>query len=593
MRSRQLLTLVALGAFVTITLLMLKNPDAVRTDGLHLTRKPLGPTQKPSSVHVSSSSHPISVLINEAELDFKEKIKSQSKTLADAVTEYKRRYKMHPPPNFDKWYAFAKEKGVQFIDEYDSIYDSLLPFWSVKPSVIRGRCRESLGFNDNNLMGLAIRGGKAVNVARAEDWQQKSTVGMMAGFIQHLPDMDLAFNIHDESRVVLPHEDLAKLVKKAKTEVLPLALANPVPLNRWSTRPEDVKEDGQFEEFRITKFNHFAHQPVWAGSRSSCSPDSAARSLDENPADDTEAYAYSKLNLIRNHTAFSDICNSPSLRDSFGFFERPNAWNVIYDLFPIFSQSKVSSFQDILYPSPWYWADKVLYKARKDYSWDEKTNKLYWRGSTTGGFSRNGGWRRQHRQKIVKSINGLDKTNILELSAADAKKEWNLKEVPKPDFQELFDVQFSHVGQCDPGDCEAQKEFFKLAKPAAQDDAWGYKYLLDIDGNAFSGRFYAFLKSRSLTFKMAVFREWHEEWLRPWLHYVPLTLNGAEYVEVLRFFEKEEEGKTQAVKLAIESQEWADKMLRHEDFEVWFFRLLLEYGRIVDDDREKLGYVLK
>jgi len=33
-----------------------------------------------------------------------------------------------PPPNFDKWFEFAKENDVQLIDEYDGIYDSLLPF---------------------------------------------------------------------------------------------------------------------------------------------------------------------------------------------------------------------------------------------------------------------------------------------------------------------------------------------------------------------------------------------------------------------------------------------------------------------------------
>ena len=548
MRSRQLLTLVVLFAFIVLTIYTLRNTDTVNATRLRLTKKPLDKIEKPQSVPVSQESHPITKLIDEAEKDFIDKLKSQSKTLTEAVTEYKRRYKVHPPPNFDKWYAFAKEKGVQMIDEYDTIHHSLLPFWGVKPSVLRSRAKESIGFLDNALMGIAVRGGRVVNIGRGFEWQQQATVGMMKDFVQYLPDMDLAFNIHDESRVVLPHEDLAKLVKKAIDEALPSALANPMPMNSWSPRPSDLNDGSQFDEYRITRFNHFAHQPVWAGSRSSCSPDSPARSLEEPPVDNTTVYTYSPLNLIQNKTAFSDICNTPSLRESFGFFERPNAWNVIYDLFPIFSQSKVSSFQDILYPSPWYWADKVMYDSSKDYNWEEKTNKLYWRGSTTGGFSRNGGWRRQHRQQIVRSVNALDKTKIMERSGEDKKGEWKIKEVSKPDYKDLFDVSFSHVGQCDPGDCDAQKEFFKLAKPAAQEDAWSYKYLLDIDGNAFSGRFYAFLKSRSLPFKMAIFREWHEEWLQTWFNYVPLSLKGDEYLETIRFFDKEENGKQRLAK---------------------------------------------
>ena len=39
---------------------------------------------------------------------------------------------------------------------------------------------------------------------------------------------------------------------------------------------------------------------------------------------------------------------------------------------------------------------------------------ILWRGSTTGGFSRNGGWRHQHRQLMVKKLNALDNAKILE-----------------------------------------------------------------------------------------------------------------------------------------------------------------------------------
>ena len=70
------------------------------------------------------------------------------------------------------------------------------------------------------------------------------------------------------------------------------------------------------------------------------------------------------------------------------------------------------------------------------------------------------------------------------------------RKVPE-NFAPSMDVKFSHVGQCDPGDCDAQKEYFEIAPKADQQDAWRYKYLLDMDGNAFSGRFYAFLKSKN------------------------------------------------------------------------------------------------
>ncbi len=521
-----------------------------------------------------ANSHPISQLITEAEINFKELQARQSKSLAEAVREYRRRYMIPPPPNFDKWYDFAKSKDVRLIDEYDNIYDSLLPFWALEPSVIRARTREAIGF-DNALIGLSIRNGQVVQIEKGADWQQNATLGMIQSFVRYLPDMDIAFNIHDEPRVVVPHEDLARLVTRAKDIALPAAYQNKAPRNKWSSRPKDMGKGRQFAEVKTTRFNQFAHQPTWTNSRLSCSPDSPARALEENPADNVTSYALGTLGFIYNKTAFSDICMSPSFKETFGFFDRPNAFNVVHDLFPIFSQSKLSSFQDILYPSPWYWYGKVTYDSSRDVPWSAKKDALYWRGSTTGGFSRDGGWRRQHRQRCVQKMNALDTTKLL-VKSDNGNTSWSEKEVKKTDYKSLFDVKFTYIGQCDPGDCDAQKEFFELVDPADQNDAWASKLLLDIDGNAFSGRFYAFLKSMSLVVKIAIFREWHEDWLRPWLHYVPLGFKGDEYVETVRYFLEDDEGKVLAERLAGQGRDWANAALRKDDYEVWFFRLLLE-----------------
>jgi hypothetical protein len=504
----------------------------------------------------------------------------QSKSLLEAVAEYRRRYKVPPPPNFDKWYEFARSKNVQLIDEYDTIHHSLLPFWALEPATIRARARESLGF-ENMLIPMLIRDGMVVKIESGPDWQQQATIGMVKGFIQFLPDMDIALNIHDEPRVVIPQDDLAKLVTIAKDKAMPAAFANAKPRNSFSSRPEDVSDGNKIAEFKTTRFVSSAHQPTWLHSRLSCPPESPARGVGDDIPDDYSAYALGDLGFVANQTAFSNICNSPSFRETFGFFDRPNAFNVAHELFPIFSQSKISSFQDIIYPSPWYWFEKVSYDESKDMEWSQKANKMYWRGSTTGGFSRNGGWRRQHRQRFIRRINANNEASILvnatkgEASEGET-PQWKLKEVRRADYEDLFDVHFSHIGQCDPVDCTEQKEFFDLADPADQQDAWAFRYLLDIDGNAFSGRFYAFLRSKSLVFKMSLFREWHMEWLRPWVHYIPLSLRGDEWLESVRHFANDEEGRVNGMRLAMQGREWAEQVLRSEDLEVWLFRLLLE-----------------
>lgn len=583
MRTQRLLLLLAI-VFVACLSLVLLRPDRVPQNQTHVDDAPDHAPPEPirhPQLHPDDASyppekaHPISTLMQTAQRSFDDVLARQSKSLADAVQEYQRRYKMHPPPHFDKWFQFAQAKGVKLVDEFDSIYHNLRPFWAVKPAVIRARARETLGF-DNAVIGLLIRNGEVTLIEGGGDgrkWQREATVGMMKDFVKYLPDMDLVFNTHDEPRVVIPSEDLERLVQTATDHVIPAAFSRKSVTNAWSPRAADLNKGDRIDEVRTTRFNRFAHQPTWTNSRISCPADSPARSLNEDAPDEVEPYALGELGFVYNTTAFSDICYTPSLRDSYGFFDRPNAFDVVHDLFPVFSQSKISSFQDILYPSPWYWADKVPYNKNKDYRWDDKSNHMYWRGTTTGGFSRAGGWRRQHRQQFVDNVDSLADSKIL---TQQEDRSWVSQGVSRKSYRDLFDVKFTMIGQCDPDDCHAQEEYFDVVKAAGQQDAWAHKYLVDIDGNAFSGRFYAFLRSNSFVFKIAIFREWHEEWLKPWLHYVPLSLKGNEYVETMRYFTAEEEGRKAGPAIATKGQEWAQQVLRKDDLEVWFFRLLLE-----------------
>ncbi|RDW93587.1 putative capsule-associated protein CAP1 [Aspergillus mulundensis] len=595
-RSHRLLGLLVTGLLVCLSLVLLESPNSFSKNVA-----PLQPSAPPSTLpeliepptgptdHYPSDVHPITALVEDAEQQFSQLLGRQSRTLSDAVKEYRRRYNMHPPPHFDKWFKLAQSKGVELIDEYDTIYHILLPFWALSPQTIRARAREALGY-DNGLFGVLIRDGK-VSLAEGLDdeheWQREATLSMVKDFVRYLPDMDLAFNAHDEPRVIVPSEDLQRLVAIAKDSAIPNAFQARSLVNAWSARPEDLNKGDRIDEVRTTRFNKMSHQPAWTSSRISCPVDRPVRSLDENPPDDTTRYALGELGFIHNTTAFSDVCSTPSLRNTYGFFDRPNLFAAVHDLLPVFSQSKVSTFQDILYPSPWYWAKKVPYVKEKDYGWEEKKDKLYWRGSTTGGFSKGGGWRRHHRQLMVSNINALNNAKIL---AKSDDGNWETEEVDRSVYSNLFDVQFTSVGQCDRNDCAAQMEFFNITEPVEQQEAWAYKYLVDIDGNAFSGRYHAFLESNSLICKIALFREWHDERLKPWVHYVPLSLKGDDLVETMRYFSSEEEGRIAAPRIARQGKGWAQSTLRNEDMEVWFFRLLLEYGRLIDDNRENLGY---
>jgi hypothetical protein len=60
------------------------------------------------------------------------------------------------------------------------------------------------------------------------------------------------------------------------------------------------------------------------------------------------------LGFIRSSAQSKDVCSHPSLRKQHGFFSNADTLRLTRTLVPIFSQGKPSTFQDILYPSPWY-----------------------------------------------------------------------------------------------------------------------------------------------------------------------------------------------------------------------------------------------
>ncbi len=47
-----------------------------------------------------------------------------------------------------------------------------------------------------------------------------------------------------------------------------------------------------------------------------------------------------------------------------------------------------------------------------------------------------------------------------------------------------------------------------------------------------------------------------------------------------------------AERIAGAGREWAGRALRKEDMEIYMFRLLLEWGRLTDDRREEIGFVV-
>ena len=83
--------------------------------------------------------HPIDVLSSNARSTSDQWLEqaAASRSLEEAVVEYQSRYRIPPPPHFDKWYDFAISRGSLIVDDFGQIHNDLLPFWGIKPIKIR------------------------------------------------------------------------------------------------------------------------------------------------------------------------------------------------------------------------------------------------------------------------------------------------------------------------------------------------------------------------------------------------------------------------------------------------------------------------
>ena len=93
-----------------------------------------------------------------------------------------------------------------------------------------------------------------------------------------------------------------------------------------------------------------------------------------------------------------DFCQNPWARYMQGHFY--SDWRTLSVLYPVFSPSKAKGFADIRIPSHYYHRGSEKYTYAWDYvthgvkevddmevAWDKKSDKVFWRGATTGGGS--------------------------------------------------------------------------------------------------------------------------------------------------------------------------------------------------------------
>ncbi|KAK5124244.1 hypothetical protein LTR85_001947 [Meristemomyces frigidus] len=560
------------------------------------------------------SYHPIDMLIYEAQTQHEAYINqsTSSTTLAEAVHTYEHRYSRYPPPGFQHWYDYATARNSVIIDDYDSIHRDLLPFHSLSAGNIRQRTWDMISNPWNDVAGISIRNGEVAispNVMPTHRWMLDGLVDMIGHFVEYLPDMDLAFNLNDECRVAVPFEQAEHMRSIARdSSALAQAPNNKFSAGRqeqWQLVPDEPNTETPLKELSFQRtFYEFGSVGCPSGS-----PARSQRIWDVSDICTACTAPQSLGAFLANWSIAADICHQPDLANLHGLYLSPAAFKGAHDLYPVFSQSKAHGFNDILYPSAWNYIEKAKYDPsdeHPDVPFAEKNASLFWRGATSEGVSPGmGQWRGMMRQRFVhlaNNINGSEHPQAVLLPRGEHSLAYN--QLPISELTSLMSTDVhvvDFIARCGGRDCPQQaQEFAPLVPPTDFQDHWKYKYLLDLDGAGFSGRFLPFLSSHSLPFKAALFREWWDDRVTPWQHFVPLDVRGQGLWATLAYFvglEGKANGQHVKVdahdfegeRIAERGRNWANRVLRKEDMEIYFFRLLLEWGRLTDDNRDDIG----
>ncbi|TKX23671.1 hypothetical protein C1H76_4186 [Elsinoe australis] len=572
-----------------------------------------------------TSRHPIDKLIADAKAQHQKwRIQARKSTsLPEAVKIYRERYERPPPPGFDKWYEFAIARNSSIIDDFDSIARDLKPFSYLSPRDLRSRTWEAMRNPWNDVTGIIIRDGKASahpDVRPTHKWMMEGLLSMISKFEQHLPDMDLAFNTNDEPRVNTRFKSPQEEVE-SRGGVAPSPLSEPFPVRPRSSfskeRAVSWKSSAAGNQASRVIFEHLSFQNIfYSFGTHACWRDPSLQSTflwDHSQLCASCMEPHSDGVFLSDWKRSNDPCHQPDLAHLHGFYSSPSSFKGTHELYPIFSQSKAPHFDDILYPSAWNYQDKAIYSPSTespDPPFHNKNSTLFWRGATTEGVSPgNSAWTGFTRQRFHHIANSATSPMALvplpqNHDTTSPNNEWHYTYLSPSVLQPTLptDIKFtSPIHRCGDPDCAAQATALApLVEPSDFQTHWSYKYILDLDGAGFSGRFLPFLQSRSLPFKAALFREWYDDRLQAWAHFVPLDLRGTGFWATLMYFAgwkgrvggeavevKGHENEGQGI--AEVGREWSRQVLRKEDMEIYMFRLLLEWGRLTDDGRDEIG----
>jgi hypothetical protein len=432
------------------------------------------------------------------------------------------------------------------IDDFDIMYDSITPLWSLSGQEIVEAMSSVQVYPDSELWNchFAGRTGKTdcTHRWRTNDRHIGQLFNQLLGdFTAVLPDVKLLVNHLDEPRVIFPAKQT----------------------------PSGGKPGVEHRDLSKT--------PTWDALVQVCAKPQGENASVTKP--DVESFG---LPFVQDVSSSKDICKHPSYRHMHGMLMSPTSFRLIEGMVPVLSTGSLSTMGDILIPSPAYIESRFVYENKHDVDWSKKRNNLYWAGSTSGGVAKDSQWRNFHRQRFVSLAQSLDEKRHIYLGDRGG-----LVQRVTSSFlnSKLFDVAFTKIFSCMGGTCRQQSLFYRMKPWADKDEALRSRLAFDLDGNGISGRWYKLVASKSAPLKQTIIREWHDDRLLPWVHFIPVSPGMEELPELVTYLTSSHQGRQVARDIADRGRAWFSQALRDVDMRVYIYRLVLELARLQDPKR--------
>ncbi|KAL9060031.1 MAG: hypothetical protein Q9162_000881 [Coniocarpon cinnabarinum] len=621
-------------SLLSLTLIILYFRDDIselpdRWHGTVFNPEPASSLSSPHAIfsaqdHPGLESHPIDTLIDGAEAQFGELLSRETHSVGDAARAYRRRRGRHPPPWFDEWVRFAEDHDAVVIEDlFDQIYHDINPLWAVPAHELR-TAASKWPYNVKVRNGTVSQTNSNWNFVNVYTKMLKKLTG-------RLPDVDIPINEMDEPRL---------LVEWEKIDFYMSTIQN-------AARDKDPRETPTVRGYSsLTGYKPPSFEypwayigPYWNFVRTGCPAKSYARKTSID-ADFTEPPMFpdkwpneTYMGFIANFSIARDPCMHPHLRNMHGTFVEPISQSTSNRLFPMFSGAKLPTNNDVLLPATMYWTESDSPSDDSELiPWASKHDKVVWRGSASGGRNRVENWTRFHRHRFLSMLNGtqVEMTEFAQQWVEETDQEIpKVRQLPAPDAppgapetfnytvprnfplpdQRLYPLRAVQLGvladwvrsfsnsafvwlNCFPAtrtfSCSYTGDYYRRMREMKLERHFHYKYLPDIDGNGMSPRFRQFLKSNSLPIKSTIYKEWHDDRLVPWKHFVPMDNTYMDFYSIMEYLLGHDR---RAQRIAEDGKRWADRVLRKEDMLVYVYRLVLEYARVCDPLRHHMGWV--